>query len=79
MPVESVGHGKGGILGGDLLVEPLTSDGVVEQRHTSGTLKVGFDLDADVQMRHAPFGFHGADADPTARAEQTIHHVRGRS
>ena len=79
MPVESIGHGKGGILGGDLLVVPLTSDGVVEHRHTSGTLKVGFDLDTDVQMGHAPFGFHGADANPTARAEQTIHHVRGRS
>ena len=78
MPVELVGHGKGGILGGDLLVVPLTSDGVVEHRHTSGTLKVGFDLDADVQMGHTAFGFHGAYADPTAPAEQTIHHVRGR-
>lgn len=79
MPVESVGHGKGGILGGDLLVVPLISDGVVENRHTSGTLKIGLDLDANVQMGHAPFGFHRSDTNPAARAEQAIHHVRGRT
>ena len=66
-------------LGRDLLVVPLTSDGVVDHRHTGRTLKVGLDLDTNVQMGHAPFGFYGSDTKPSTGAEQTIHHVRRRA
>ena len=76
MPVESVGHGKGGILGGDLLVVPLTSDGVVEHAHQRD-LKVGFDL-TPMSRCVMPRSISMGRMRIRPSREQTIH-VRGRS